>query len=545
MSDYYRRHSQTPPGRAGDISDKPMSPPERAQRHSDKRRASRMPSPRRRRSPSHEGQHKKCCCVTACNASPPSDQWCSTTTGLLVHDQDPRCTMCLEYQKHVSMDIVLETPSIMATCESALWCLSCLFGRSGREAVLKDDLVAMRRKHDYWRRCAKDAEKALDFSQKQASAAFEQARLLSMYILSACPEDTPGAGPSSQPLEEHLHTRLENAILILALIPWFAHASALGPREPSLATWSSISLNHLNRPGLHWQVGLKNPRKQWGEVPNRIQVLLDGKKFLHIQFNDCVYQFEEPRRRDVLRNINRGIMPPITGAIWPGAVPLLNTKAKLDRLYTLVAQESDEQNSPNTRLGQTFVAWLNRYMGDVDCITGKKPPKTDVIIHALKKWRPPAWASAHGKSKRNGYKQAHQAQRDQLNRSTSQPPASIPETAQPPAASTHHPPTPEAVQPPATSSSFAPAPATASTHMFSVVSTSREPMPAPVPPLILTWQQRTTHKQDGLPKGAPSWGDKIAEWRDFVHRLSWAGFAGSFPGVSNHADPEHTEPPTD
>ena len=282
-----------------------------------------------------------------------------------------------------------------------------------------------------------------------------------------------------------------------------------------------------------------------GEVPNHVQVLLDGKKFLHIQFNDCVYQFEEPHRRDILRNINRGIAPPITGTIWPGAVPLLNTKAELNRLYTLVAQESDEQNSPNTRLGQKFVAWLNRYMGDADCITGKKPPKTNVIIHALRKWRPPTWALARGKSKRDGYKQAHRAQRDQLDGSTSQPPASIPETAQPPATSTHHPPTPEAVQPPATSSSFAPAPATASTRMFGVVSTSREPTPAPMPPLILTRRQCTTHKQDGLPKGAPGWGDKIAEWRDFVHRLSRAGFTGSFPGVSNHADPEHTEPPTD
>ncbi|KIM50735.1 hypothetical protein SCLCIDRAFT_34032 [Scleroderma citrinum Foug A] len=282
-----------------------------------------------------------------------------------------------------------------------------------------------------------------------------------------------------------------------------------------------------------------------GEVPNHVQVLLDGKKFLHIQFNDCVYQFEEPHRRDILRNINRGITPPITGAIWPGAVPLLNTKAELDRLYALVAQELDEQNSPNTRLGQKFVAWLNRYMGDVDCVMGKKPPKTDVIIHALKKWRPPVWASARGKSKHNGYKQAHRAQRDQLDGSTSQPPASIPETTQPPAASMHHLPTPEAVQPPATSSSFAPAHATASTRMFGVVSTSREPTPAPVPPLILMWWQRTTHKQDGLPKGAPGWGDKIAEWHNFIHRLSWAGFVGSFPGVSNHADPEHTEPPTD
>ena len=197
MSDYYRRCSQTPPGRAGDISDEPMSPPERAQRRFDKRRAPCTPSPHRPRSPSCEGQCEKHRRVTARDASPPSDQWCSTATGLLVHDQDPRCTTCLEYQKHVSMDIVLETPSIMAARESALRCLSCLFGRSGREAALEDDLVAMRRECDYWRRRAEDAEKASDFLQKQASAAFEQARLLSMYIPSARPEDTPRVGPSS------------------------------------------------------------------------------------------------------------------------------------------------------------------------------------------------------------------------------------------------------------------------------------------------------------------------------------------------------------
>ncbi|KIM50734.1 hypothetical protein SCLCIDRAFT_34031 [Scleroderma citrinum Foug A] len=197
MSDYYHRRSQTPPGHAGDISDEPMSPPERAQRCSDKRRAPRTPSPRRPRSPSCEGQREKRHCVTAHDTSPPSDQWCSTATGLLVHDQDPRCTTCLKYQKHVSMNIGLETPSIMAACGSALQCLSHLFGRSGREAALKDNLIAMHREHDYWHRRAKDAEKALDFSQKQASAAFEQACLLSMYIPSTRPEDTPGAGPSS------------------------------------------------------------------------------------------------------------------------------------------------------------------------------------------------------------------------------------------------------------------------------------------------------------------------------------------------------------
>ena len=192
MSDYYCRHSQTPPGRAGDISDEPMSPPERAQRCTDKKRVPCTPSPCCPHSPSREGQHKKRCHVTVCDASPPSDQWCFTATGLLAHDQDPRCTTCLEYQKHVSMDIVLETPSIMAACKSALRCLSRLFGRSGREAALEDNLIAMCHECNYWHRCAEDAEKASDFSQKQASAAFEQARLLSMYIPSTRPEDTPG-----------------------------------------------------------------------------------------------------------------------------------------------------------------------------------------------------------------------------------------------------------------------------------------------------------------------------------------------------------------
>ena len=40
--------------------------------------------------------------------------------------------------------------------------------------------------------------------KQQEAATFEQAHLLSMYIPSACPEDTPGAGPSSRPLEERL-----------------------------------------------------------------------------------------------------------------------------------------------------------------------------------------------------------------------------------------------------------------------------------------------------------------------------------------------------
>ena len=69
---------------------------------------------------------------------------------------------------------------------------------------LEDDLVLMHRERDYWRKHTEEAEKASTFSQQQTSAAFKQARLLSMYIPLAHPEDPPGAGLSSQPLEECL-----------------------------------------------------------------------------------------------------------------------------------------------------------------------------------------------------------------------------------------------------------------------------------------------------------------------------------------------------
>jgi len=126
---------------------------------------------------------------------------------------------------------------------------------------------------------------------------------------------------------------------------------------------------------------LENPKETMfpllgrGEIPNRVNVLLDGTKYLHIQFNDCLYQFEDPHRENVLRNIRRGIAPPITGAIWPGAVRLLNTTTELNEFYAQVAKESEESDSPNTKFGQKFVAWLNRYMADTDRRTRAKPLK--------------------------------------------------------------------------------------------------------------------------------------------------------------------------
>jgi len=58
-------------------------------------------------------------------------------------------------------------------------------------------------------------------------------------------------------------------------------------------------------------------------------------------------------------------------------------------------------------------------------------------------------------------------------------------------------------------------------------------------------RNRTTHWHDGLPKGAPGWGDEITEWHDFIHCLSHAGCAKKFAGVHKRTDPKHQEPLTD
>ena len=93
----------------------------------------------------------------------------------------------MEYQKHVSLDIVLEMLSIMDARDDCLRCLARVFGWNARMSGLEDDLVSMRRERDYWRKRAEEAEKASTFSQQQTSAVFEHAHLLSMYIPSACP----------------------------------------------------------------------------------------------------------------------------------------------------------------------------------------------------------------------------------------------------------------------------------------------------------------------------------------------------------------------
>ena len=251
-----------------------------------------------------------------------------------------------------------------------------------------------------------------------------------------------------------------------------------------------------------------------GEVPNRVSVLLDGTKYLHVQVGKCLYQFEGSAREDILRNLRVCVPPPLAAAIPPGAVRLFNTIAELDKLYALVARESEEHDSPNTKLGQRLVAWLNRYLGDSSHTPEAKPRKNSVIIHALSKWRPPAWVMSRGKNKHDGYKKAYQAAWESTCAQREVPPppsSSVPEAQQPAAASSFS--VLEASRPPAALSSSAPAPTTTRRRTFGVMLTSRRPiLPPTVPPLILTQRSHTTYlRQDGLPRGGPSWGDELDE----------------------------------
>ena len=100
-------------------------------------------------------------------------------------------------------------------------------------------------------------------------------------------------------------------------------------------------------------------------------------------------EFEELTREAILRNIGARVPPPLAGAIPPGAVCLFNTMDKLDKLYTWVIQELDKCDSPNTRMGQRLVAWLNRYLGDMDHTMRAKPSKKSHHISCTDKMEAP------------------------------------------------------------------------------------------------------------------------------------------------------------
>ena len=421
-------------------------------------------------------------------------------------------------------------------------------------ADLEDDLVEMHRDCDHWHRRAREAETVSDISKQQEAAAFEQARLFSMYIPSAHPEDAPGAGPSSRPLEEHLVSPGGGS----RVPPTSSHSGepcSCSSHPQSLGTiFGKMNVDELTAPAPSGSslAGRLDEVKETmfpllgrGEVPNRVSILLDSKKYLHLQVGEHLYQFEELTREAVLRNISAHIPPPLAGAIPPSTVHLFNTMDKLDKLYTWVAQESDEHDSPNTRMGQRLVAWLNRNLGDTDRTTRANPSKNRVVSHVLTKWRPPAWVTSHSKNKRKEYRKAHQAARDGMHMQCGAPPlpsSFVPEAQQPPAASVSSS-ILEVPQPPAASSSTT-APATVRPQLFGVMMTSWRELPPYVPPLYLTRRSHNTNRQDGLPKGAPGWGDELAEWRDFIHCLCCSKTTKKFLGIQVEADPGFVEPPS-
>ena len=275
-------------------------------------------------------------------------------------------------------------------------------------------------------------------------------------------------------------------------------------------------------------------------------MLLDGTRYLHVQVGNSLYQFEGPARESIICNINARVLPPLMGANPPGAVHLFNMVDKLNELYARVAQELDKHDSPNTRMGQRLIAWLNRYLGDMDHATRAKPSKNCVISHVLTKWRPPAWVTSRSKNKCEEYRKAHQAACDGMCAQCGAPPppsSFVPEVQQPPATSVLSS-VLEAPQPPATSS-LTTAPATAHPRLFRAMTTSRQELPPYMPPLYLTQRSCNTNRQDGLPRGAPGWGDELTKWRDFIHRLCHSKTIKKFLRIQVEADPGFVEPPSD
>jgi len=133
---------------------------------------------------------------------------------------------------------------------------------------LKDDLASMCHKRDYWCKHAEEAEKASIFLQQQTSAAFEQACLLSMYIPSACPEDPPGVGPSSRPLEEYLVSPGGGSRVTPTSYSGECHSQSQSPGHTCFHPNSpgtifgdmDVDVAELSSP--HWQDGSKTLRKQ-------------------------------------------------------------------------------------------------------------------------------------------------------------------------------------------------------------------------------------------------------------------------------------------
>ncbi|KAI6145323.1 hypothetical protein EDD17DRAFT_1514924 [Pisolithus thermaeus] len=140
------------------------------------------------------------------------------------------------------------------------------------------------------------------------------------------------------------------------------------------------------------------------ECPHQAFILLNGRKFLHVRVRQNLYQFEAPQRYDVERAITTRYAPALLGAVFPGAVCLLNTPHEIDNIYAHASQENDEGNMPNARAAQHLIMWINQYLADIDERTGRKPAKNPVAAYVLSQWHPPVWMAAKGKVKHENYK---------------------------------------------------------------------------------------------------------------------------------------------
>ncbi|KIK15844.1 hypothetical protein PISMIDRAFT_16233 [Pisolithus microcarpus 441] len=259
-----------------------------------------------------------------------------------------------------------------------------------------------------------------------------------------------------------------------------------------------------------------------GERPHQAFVLLNGKKYLHVQVQQNLYQFEAPLRNDVERAISAGYAPALFGAVPPGVAHLLNTPHKIDEVYARTAREDDEGRMHNAKAAQRLITWINRYLADIDWHTRKKPAKNPVAAYALLQWHPPTWMAAKGKSKHKNYK-----------------PSVTGLAPQPPLAYKEHQASPiKAREEPIITCELNPAPQVERIPPVvklptPVVVTIQVMTPTvPVVPLVIDcWDHKKRWHQDQGPKVAPHWGAPLSHWREHVQKYLDVKETSHFLGV--------------
>ncbi|KAI6010099.1 hypothetical protein BKA83DRAFT_4503999 [Pisolithus microcarpus] len=259
-----------------------------------------------------------------------------------------------------------------------------------------------------------------------------------------------------------------------------------------------------------------------GEQPHQAFVLLNGKKYLHVQVQQNLYQFEAPLRDDVERAISAGYAPALFRAVPPGVAHLLNTPREIDEVYARAAREDDEGCTHNAKAAQCLITWINRYLADVDRHTRKKPAKNPVAAYALSQWHPPTWMAAKGKSKRENYKPS-------VTGLAPQPPPAYEERQASPI---------EACEEPIITRELNPAP-----QVERIPPVVKLPTPVavtiqvttPTAPVVLPVIDHRDHKkrwhQDQGPKVAPHWGAPLSQWREHVQKYLDVEETSHFLGV--------------